>query len=106
MKSWRCYLKDVLGKQNCEFEFYIGKENYIQVLFNDYVKIYKSKLPYIINMNKKFDPLFLNPAIINGNTSIFKFRSIRSTDTIDNREGEFNLIAVPLDSNLKDYQIM
>lgn len=73
LKNWRFYLKEISGKTNSEFIFMIGNESFIQVFFNDYVKLFKEKLPCIINMNKKFDPLFLNPAILNGNTSIFEF---------------------------------
>ena len=47
-----------------DIEYKINKVNYICFLYNEYKELYGKYLPLIINMNKKFDPLFISERVL------------------------------------------
>ena len=53
-------------REQSDIQFLIGSNNYISQFYNDYLLLYNNNLPTIINIQKKFDPLFLSSTAFQG----------------------------------------
>lgn len=73
LQEWRKELKKLMNvniENNIIYK--INLRNYIEEFQEEYLRLYNSNLQNLVNISKKFDPLFLTNSIIRGNKSLIQ----------------------------------